>query len=202
MSLYEELKGWQNGIGSLLGFLALMVAALWNFRLNRRRDAALRDEEALSVAAALYGEIILLRKEIARLSSSVAAIHLHQSSSIDRHFAKAHSLSEPMLYKALSSKIGLLSADLILAITEFHEKYQQAKSWLPLLVEDDERKYGYSPLHVLIPARDAVKEIAPALRKIERLASIDEPAAEPDLGHTEDVIEVEEELSNTSGHNC
>ena len=44
---YSELKGWQTAIGSLLGFIALMVAALWNFRLNRRRDAALRADEAL-----------------------------------------------------------------------------------------------------------------------------------------------------------
>ena len=31
----------------MLGFVALMVAALWNFRLNRKRDAALRADEAV-----------------------------------------------------------------------------------------------------------------------------------------------------------
>jgi hypothetical protein len=33
LNAYEELKSWQAAIGSLLGFLALMVAALWNFRI-------------------------------------------------------------------------------------------------------------------------------------------------------------------------
>jgi hypothetical protein len=74
MNFYQELKGWQGGIGSLLGFLALIVGALWNFRLNRRRDAALRSEEVVSVAAALYGEIVLLRIEAAELSRAVANV--------------------------------------------------------------------------------------------------------------------------------
>lgn len=32
--IYGELKSWQTGIGALLGFVALMVAALWNFHLR------------------------------------------------------------------------------------------------------------------------------------------------------------------------
>ena len=61
--IYQEAKTWQTAIGSIFGFGALMVAALWNFHLNRRRDTALRREEIHSVAAAIYGEILLLRKE-------------------------------------------------------------------------------------------------------------------------------------------
>lgn len=38
MGWYQELKTWQTGIGALLGFTALMSAALWNFHLNRVRD--------------------------------------------------------------------------------------------------------------------------------------------------------------------
>src|ERR1700722_5331259 len=74
MSLYDELKGWQSGIAALFGFIALIIGALWNFRLNRRRDAALRAEEAISVAAALYGEVVLLRMEVASLARSVANV--------------------------------------------------------------------------------------------------------------------------------
>jgi len=33
-TFYSELKGWQGGIGSLLEFIALIVGALWNFRLS------------------------------------------------------------------------------------------------------------------------------------------------------------------------
>jgi hypothetical protein len=98
LSAYEELKGWQAGIGSVLGFFALMVAALWNFRLNRRRDTQLRTDEALSVAAALYGEMLLLRQEVAALARAVATAHINQGTQryvalkIDQHLVEAHRL--------------------------------------------------------------------------------------------------------------
>jgi hypothetical protein len=193
--IYEELKGWQGGIGSLLGFVALMVAALWNFRLNRRRDAMLRAEEALSVAAALYGEIVLLRIEIARIARDVARIEAGSDRDIDKHFLEAHALPEPTLYKALAAKIGLLSADLVIAITGFHKNYQEVRTWLPLLIENPERGYYYSRSYLLVPARDAIYDIVPALRKIEQLASISEGATDPELGLTDDIIEWEEERS-------
>jgi hypothetical protein len=194
--LYEELKGWQGGIGSLLGLVALMLGALFNFHLNRKRDAILRTEEALSVAAALYGEIVLLRKQAAKLACAVAAVEINQTLKLDTHFVEAQKLSEPTLYKALAPKIGLLSPDLVLAITEFHKNFQEARSWLPLLVENKERGYGYFSLSVLEPARDAVINIVPALREIERIASIPKPAEDPDLGLTEVAIESDEYVIN------
>jgi hypothetical protein len=200
-SIYAELKGWQTAIGSVLGFLALMVAALWNFRLNRRRDARLREEEVISVAAALYGEIVLLRKEMAGLARAVANVEVHEgrngATKFDAHFLERHKLPEPLLYKVLASKIGLLSSDLILASTEFHQNFQEARTGLPLLIENPERQYGYSRSTVLMPARDAVKNIVPALRKIERMAHVAKPAEELDLWWTEDVIWQEEELFKT-----
>lgn len=197
---YEELKGWQTAIGSVLGFVALIAGALWNFHLNRKRDAFLRKEETHSIAAALYGEIILLRHEAASLARAVAKVHIDVGTrrdpitKFDRHFVEAHTLSEPLLYKALASRIGLLEAELIIAITEFHKNYQQAKVWLPLLIENSERKYNCSCLSVLVPASSAVKDIIPALRKIEIMISLPTPAKDPDLGAAEDVIEMEELL--------
>lgn len=202
MSLSElgsELKGWQTGLGSLFGFLTLMVAALWNFRLNRRRDAQLRTDEALSVAAALYGEIRLLRKELGRLARTVAHISINADlrgsfPTFDTHFLERNPLSEPLLYKALAPKIGLLSADLIVAITEFHKNFQEAKTSLPLLIDNPERKYGYRASVVLVPARDAINNIQPALREIERMAFFAAAVEDIDLGYTEDIIEMDEEL--------
>ena len=106
---------------------------------------------------------------------------------------EAHTLSDPLLYKALAPKIGLLNPDLIIGITEFHQDFQEAKSSLPLLVDNPGRNYSYSVLNVLLPARSAVKNIQPTLDKIERMASILKPAENIDLGDTEDVIEMEEE---------
>jgi len=198
LSLYEELKVWQGAIGSLLGFVALMVAALWNFHLNRKRDAALRSDEALSVAAALYGEIMLLRKEAAQIATIVAKMAMREtrygssSYKIDSHFLEAYKLSEPMFYKILAPQIGLLSADLVIAITEFHRNFQEVKISLPLLVENSDRGYDYSWSSVLIPARDAVKNIIPASRKIEQLTSISTPMKDLELREVEEFIEFEQ----------
>jgi hypothetical protein len=199
---YGELKGWQTAIGSVLGFIALVAGALFNFYLNRRRDASLRKDEARSIAAALYGEILLLRREAALFAIAVANVYRHVGTSprpimkFDHHFIEAHPLSEPLLYRALADKIGLLDADLIISVTQFHQHFQEMRLRLPLLVEKEDRGYTYSPGSVLAPARDAVVKVVPALRKIEKMASICTPAEEAlDMGHALDVIEEEDELS-------
>ena len=56
----------------LFGLIALIIGALFNSHLNRRRDDRQRAEEAKAVAAALYGEMIPLRKEVALLARIVA----------------------------------------------------------------------------------------------------------------------------------
>ena len=92
MSIYEELRGWQAGIGSLVGLVALLLGALWNFHLNRRRDKALRREEVLSVEVALYGEILLLRNEVALIARLVANHHI-QGREIGPQFLQERRLS-------------------------------------------------------------------------------------------------------------
>jgi hypothetical protein len=99
-----------------------------------------------------------------------------------------------LFYRALAPKIGMLSPDLILGITQFHQNFQETKVSLPLLIGNPDRKYSYSVLTVLKPARDAVENIRPTLDKIERMALIMKPAESIDLGHVEHVIEMEEEL--------
>jgi hypothetical protein len=198
LDIYQEIKGWQGAIGSLLGFMALMVAALWNFRLNRKRDSALRSEEGLSVAAALYGEILLLREEAAKTAVAVTnrAIAIGTDGRhpyrFDKHFLEAHPLSEPIFYKALAPKIGLLTADLVLAITAFHGNFQRVRTSLPLLIEVTDRGFTYSASTVLIPARDAVNNIVPTLRKLEQMIGVSTPAANPRFDRVESFIEMEE----------
>jgi hypothetical protein len=200
MSLYDEVKGWQSGIAALLGFVALIIGALWNFRLNRRRDAALRAEEAISVAAALYGEVVLLRMEVAGLARAVSSVAISVGTDernaivrFDKHFMDAHVISEASLYIALSSKLGLLPAELIIAITQFHNNIQQVRNWLPLLVDDPTRGYVYGASQVLVPARDAVFDIVPAMRMIEQMAKMPKRETEVDLGYTEAMIAQEGE---------
>ena len=199
-ALYDELKEWQAALGAVLGFLALIFAAQRHFRLNRRRDKELKNDEALSVMAALYGEILILRNEAARLARGVAQATANRGTQPDpviklnQHFVDSHSLSEPLLYKALASKLGLLSADTMIAITRFHNNFETARSWLPLLVDDKTRGYRHRALTVLVPARDAVRKIIPTLRQMERVLSIPEPASDLDMGLTDTIIELEEAI--------
>ena len=196
---YAHLKEWQTAIGAAVGFTALMAGALFNFRLNRMRDEQLRSQEAASIAAALYGEVVLLRRQVALLARIVADKHITRGTSrhyreIDQEFVDAYGLPEPVLYPALAGKLGLLDANIIIALTAFHRDYQEARSSLPLLVENEARGFSYSVLTVLEPARDAVRNVEPTLREIENLASVRIPAAQPDLGMVEDVIEMETEM--------
>lgn len=185
----------------LFAILTVVIGALLNAELNRSRDDRLRKEDAAAVAAALYGEILLLRHEAARLATVVARVHLDSGIirqpviKFDAHFLEAHKLSEPIFYKALAPKIGILSADLVIAITEFHKNFQEAKMALPLLVDDEGRKYSYSTTMVLRPAIEAVSQVVPALRKIEAMTGVVNPAPITlEMGKAQDVIDMEEEL--------
>lgn len=199
---YEDLKSWQSGLGSLFGLLAILLGALYNFRLNRKRDEKIRSDEANSVAAALYGEILLLRKELAAIARSVSITFINwgmgkSRKGFDNNFLEINQISEPLLYKSLAPKLGLLDASLLIPITEFYSNLQQAKLWLHLLVDNEERGVSYSPLAVLLPARDAVQNIEETLTRIEQLLLIKQTDKTINLGDTDAVIEMEEELFNT-----
>lgn len=201
-SIYTELKGWQSGIGSLLGLLAIIIGALYNFHLNRKRDNMLRLEEKLSVAAAVYGEILLLRNEIVKFANLVSKRYVGNGTGklrifIDCNFLEANYFSEPFVYKALASKLGLLDAHLIVSIAEFYSKFDETKKSLPLLVEREGRDFSYSPLAVLLPARDAIVNITPALISMERMLNIQKHEPIPDIRITEDVIEMEQDFFET-----
>jgi hypothetical protein len=196
--LYAEIQGWQGLLGSALGFGALTWGALYNFKLNRRRDMLLRSDEARSVAAALYGEILLLRGEVAHLATATAAIYLKAAlrptvMKFDQFFIEEHRLPEATLFKALAPRIGLLEPNLVLAITAFHKNCHDATSWIPMMSEAEGRGYSWGPEVVLRPARAAVHDVIPALRAIEAELSISVPAPDPPLGQTDTVIGMIEE---------
>lgn len=195
-SFYAEAKTWQISIGSMLGFIGLAVAAMLNFYLNRRRDDRIRKQETLAVAAALYGEILLLQREAVLVGNSV--IHLlhdeerYDKVRLDNEFVASRSFSEPVLYKALASKIGLLEARHVTAITEFHKLFQEARSWLPRLVRSPHRTFEYSVNYVLVPIRDAVAGVQPTLISIEALTGSEAAREHPDLSLIDEAIEMEQ----------
>ncbi|GEC34047.1 hypothetical protein [Sinorhizobium fredii] len=178
--------------GSVFGIVALIIGALFNFRLNRQRDALLRAEEADAVSAALYGEIVLIRTELARTAKLVANIEA-RGDSFDKHFMERIRLQDPLLYNALANKLGLLDPKLILAITDFHTKVETVRAWLPQLVRSDDRGFSYSPLSVLDPALKAVEDIKPILDCMAANMGVDPPTEDLELGKAYAIAEMERE---------
>lgn len=184
--------------GSGFGLIALLIGALFNSHLNRKRDERLRTEEARTVAAALYGEILLLRRDLARVSNIVGKTYMageyNPSLKFDKHFLERTILPEPHLYTALASKVGLLEPRLVIWITEFHQNFHTARIWIPRLVEDGDRKFSYSVLHVLDPAEQAIEGVKPALRLIEGMLGIHDPASDPEMGAAHTAIADQREV--------
>lgn len=182
---YVEAKGWQTAIAALFGFGGLMTAALVNSRLNRKRDERLRAEEIVSIVAALYGEIALQRRSLARMANSVGRRYIahglghHRGPQFDSHFIQDVSLPPQRLYPALAGKVGMLPSMLALEIVRFFSRLEDAQTWLPRLLEDEGRGYSYGVNFVLDPAIDAIIGISPALRIMEDIAGIPEQEGLP-----------------------
>lgn len=181
------------------GVLALVIGALFNSYLNRRRDDYLRQEEMKSVAAALYGEILLLRSHSALLGKIVAKAYFAEGTGFpstlkfNETLLERNTLKDPILYKALASKLGLLPPDLILAVTSLHAEYQEMRDWFPMLIEKKERGFSYSVLTFLEPVNNVVLGIKPTLREFERLLQIKNPAEDPDMKDALAAIDIEKE---------
>ncbi|TGX53566.1 hypothetical protein E5A73_12110 [Sphingomonas gei] len=199
-SWYGELKSWQGALGSLFGFVLLIVGALYNFRLNRRRDALLRHEEAQSTVSALYAEMTLLRRECARIARLVTNRYndhglgrIRGEEAFDRHFLEMLTLPEPVLYPALASKVGLLPPDLALALVSFYSDFEEVRAGIPMLLSDETRGYHYSVLVVLRPAIDAVQGVPPTLDKMASFVGKTLNAEQLDLAEAEALRSEEEE---------
>ncbi len=177
-------------VGAAAGLGAILAGALYNAKLNRRRDAELRKEEELSIANALYGEILLLREEVAKVARVVARVE-ERREEITQQLVEDYRVRDPILYPALAHRLGLLPADLLLAISKFYGDYWLAGRNLPLLVRE-ERGFSYSPASVLKHAVSAVDDIEPTLRKIEALTGSPE-ARKPDTGNAPLIVEMYEE---------
>lgn len=158
---------------------------MFNYRLHRKRDERLRAEEIVSIASALYGEILILRKSVARMANAVGYRYirhgLHGDQPIDEHFVEQYALPKPKLYPALASKVGMLNSQLALEVVQFYSRVEEAETWLPRLQDDDKRPYSFGVSYVLDPATDAVIGVTPALRIIEKMAGIVDEAEMPEL---------------------
>jgi hypothetical protein len=94
-------------IGSALGLIALLVGALFNAHLNRRRDDRLRGEDRVAIASTLYAELL----GIHRLLIENAQYLVDKPPDPDGGFT-IQAPSVKILPEVLS-KIGLLRPDTI-----------------------------------------------------------------------------------------
>jgi hypothetical protein len=122
--MLEEIKEWQDGLGAIVGFIGLIVVTqvtLWD---ARRRERNAKHQQSLSVAVAIYGEILLLREKLASLGKAASRLYIRHGlqggDNFDSHFVDRFNLPDPQLYPALASKVGELPADLVREITRFY----------------------------------------------------------------------------------
>jgi hypothetical protein len=197
LSFFAELKDWQPVLGSVFGFGALTWGALYNYRLGRKRDDAIREKEALSVALGLYSEINLISNELASLANSIGGWYVRNGISgndLPTHFAGNFVLPDPTLFKALSAKIGMLSPEILKPITRFYAYYSEAIGHFPKILENNESGISYGVEWVLDPAISAIEEVQPALREIERIGGIAEQTLTPCLLKAKKAKEMSDEM--------
>lgn len=111
--------------GSSLGLVALLLGALFNARLNRRRDNELRDADRLGLASALYAEL----KSIHRALVENAQYLTDKPPDSDGGFM-VPGPSIKILPEILP-KIGLLRAD---TIRKVMDAYAMAEQYLEGLI--------------------------------------------------------------------
>lgn len=121
----EWLEGLKGGaptvigalVGSLIGFLTLVLGALFNAHLNRKRDDRLRQLETRGVAVALRAELAGIAESLTENSKKLRD---DPPTSNESFFIPdlAHSVR---MFQELASKVGLLGDTLI--ITEVVSAY-------------------------------------------------------------------------------
>jgi len=94
-------------IGSSIGLIALLLGALFNAHLNRRRDTSLRREERETVAAALMAELVGIRNGLSEVVIFVKEAHEHRTDFIVSDAVRVRVLPD------MIPKLGLLGPSTI-----------------------------------------------------------------------------------------
>lgn len=194
---YVELKQWQTVIGSVLGFLALTWGALFNYHLGRKRDDRVRNIECVSIAIGIYGEVQQLSAELAKMANGIGGWYLRsgiRGDSAPQHFSGNWVLPDPLLYKALAPKLGMLPSIILEPLIKFYAYYNEAITHFPKILSDEERPVSYGVGWVLDPALRAIDEVQPALREIEKLGQIEGSPPMPTLDKAREAKNLEDEM--------
>jgi hypothetical protein len=159
--------------GSSIGLLALLIGALFNAHLNRKRDDRLRAHEARSVAAALHAELSIAEKVFKdnadHLSGGMAGYYMPDPK---------HSIK---VMPDLVSKLGLFDSDIIqLVLTSYLMMEQYGQNLILMGGRADthvssERRLIHMPqntaANVAVMNRNTAREIRKAISELERIAA-------------------------------
>jgi hypothetical protein len=91
--------------GSSFGLLAILVGALFNARLNRKRDERLREEDRIALASTLYAELAGIRRTLTDNAKQL----------VSRPPAGGFVTPKPTItiYPQVLTKFGLLKSDTV-----------------------------------------------------------------------------------------
>jgi len=155
-------------IGSSIGLIALLLGALFNAHLNRRRDNHLRREERETVAAALLAELVGIRNGLSGVVILLKEAHEHETGSTVTDVVRVRVLPD------MVSKLGLLGPSTIHRVLS---AYSEAEGLRDALM----REGTLEPMHGLLTPRIAIpgRSIALAFKMtISAMAALDHAIAD------------------------
>jgi hypothetical protein len=126
--------------GSSIGLVALLLGALFNAHLNRKRDDRLRLEEQRVVATALHAELVGWRK---RLQSNIDSVKADSEK-----WKSVPILSRPRLFPELIAKLGFLPSAIIESVVAAYDQadwYCTSLQQLKQTEAADKRSYRITP---------------------------------------------------------
>lgn len=112
-------------VGATITMVSVIVGALFNAHLNRRRDDRIRKQEERTVANALLAELTMLRGSHSR------AIAERQPQGNTMLIPVKEGPAE--VYHALIDKIGHLDSSVLVPLIEFHTVFASLESYLVFL---------------------------------------------------------------------
>lgn len=131
--MIEWLQGLQGGAatfvgaltGSAIGLIALVLGALFNAHLNRKRDNDLRLQETRAVAASLWAELLGLEEALTENAKGL--------DTSDSDFFLPDPSHSVRVFPSVISKIGLLDVETIKRVIEAYIVVDQYAETLMIL---------------------------------------------------------------------
>ena len=140
---------WQTGIGAVIGFSGLIVAALYNAELNRRRDSHLRNEEAKALALALRSDVYWHSQYVQSLYNTISEMADRIQSEKTWPTAKSFDLAPVPVFERTIEKFGILGSDLCDKTAAFYSYYLFLKTQLEVIRNSSDRQDIIPPQDIL-----------------------------------------------------